>query len=288
MNATYSTEPAKGGKGMSDSPHAALITGGSRGLGRAIATQMGAEGWRIGLLSRSASDLEAATMSVNAHGGACRGFRGDVLRPEELATSVEEFRIWCGPLDEFALVCCAGRFRGIGPIGTVDPKSWWLDVETAIRGTYQTIEAALPLFEEIRNASISILVGPGHNGELANGSGYATAQAGLVRLVESLAKEFKSRKLPIYAVNPGLAPTPMIQHLLESGEGRQWLPRFTEAFAEGKEVGPEVVAEMVAWLSRSRPAELSGRVVSAMVTPEILEMRLPSITKAGAGLLRLT
>jgi hypothetical protein len=82
-------------------------------------------------------------------------------------------------------------------------------------------------------------------------------------------------------------PTALVQHLLDSPEGRRWLPRFTEAFAEGKEVGPEVAAEMVGWLVERRPEELSGRVVAAPISPEVLETRLAAIAEDDRNRLRL-
>ncbi len=143
------------------------------------------------------------------------------------------------------------------------------------------------MLRQSKNASISVLVGPGHATELAFASGYAMAQAGLVRLVECLDRELRADGISTYAVNPGLVPTSLVLHLLDSPEGRRWLPSFTEAFAEGKEVGPEVVAEMVGWLANERPKELSGRVVPAPATPTILETRLERIQNEDLMRLRL-
>src|SRR5207253_2670561 len=136
---------------------------------------------------------------------------------------------------------------------------------------------ALPRLRESTAASILFLVGPGHNGELAAASGYAAAQAGLVRLAETLAVELARDEIAVYALNPGLVPTALMNQLLDRPEGRKWLPRFTEAFAEGKEVGPEIAAEMAAWLLEERPMALSGRVVAALIGPEVLATRLDRI-----------
>lgn len=65
------------------------------------------------------------------------------------------------------------------------------------------------------------------------------------------------------------------------------MPGVTEAFAEGKEVSPEVVAEMVLWLAEVRPMELSGRVVPSPATPAILETRLHRIESEDLLRLRL-
>ncbi|MBX6311368.1 MAG: SDR family oxidoreductase, partial [Isosphaeraceae bacterium] len=242
-------------------------------------------GCAVGVLARTGSEVEETAAAIIEGGGAARAFVADVLEPAALDRSVGRFQEWAGRID--ALICAAGRLRGIGPIGAVDPESWWLDLETSVRGAAWTIRAALPALRQSDGASIALLIGPGYNGELAHASGYGAAQAALVRLAESLDHEFQGVGIRVYAVHPGLVPTALIRHLLESPEGRRWLPRFTEAFSEGREVGPEPVAEMVAWLVRRRPRELSGRVVSALLAPEVLETRLARIEAEDLGRLRL-
>jgi NAD(P)-dependent dehydrogenase (short-subunit alcohol dehydrogenase family) len=263
--------------------NAALVTGGGRGLGRAIASQLAGSGAKVGILARTASEIEATAASILEDGGQAKGFVADVLDPASLKRAFARFAEWAGGLD--SLVCAAGRLRGIGPMASVEPDEWWLDVETTLRGVPRTIREAVPMLRQSSNASVSVLVGPGHATELAFASGYAMAQAGLVRLVECLDRELRPEGIAVYAVNPGLVPTSLILHILDSPEGRCWLPGFTEAFAEGKEVGPEIVAEMVTWLAETRPMELSGRVVPAPATPTILETRLGRIQ--GEDLLRL-
>ena len=146
---------------------------------------------------------------------------------------------------------------------------------------------ALPRLRESDRASISVLVGPGHEGPLPFATGYGCAQAALVRLVESLGQELRPEKVPVYAVNPGLVPTGVVRGLIDTHEGRRWLPQFNEAFAEGKEVDTSVAAEMVAWLIDRRPAELNGRVVAALLAPAILETRLHTIAAHDRNVLRL-
>ena len=268
---------------MENGDRSTLITGGGRGLGRAIALGLSRPGARIGLVARTAGELEETAEAVRELGGEARGFVADVL-DTTLKRAIDRFADWTGGLD--TLVCAAGRLRGIGPLGGAD-EGWWGDVETALRGVPRSIFLAWPLLRRSSSATISVLVGPGHASEFAFAAGYAAAQAGLVRLVEGLATELKPDGIRIYAVNPGLVPTAMIQHLLESPEGRRWLPGITEAFAEGKEVDAEVIASMVAWLAEARPVELSGRVVPALATPEILETRLARIQAEDLLKLRL-
>jgi NAD(P)-dependent dehydrogenase (short-subunit alcohol dehydrogenase family) len=264
---------------------AALVAGGGRGLGRAIAERLAQEGMAVGVLARTAAEVEETAQALREAGCPAEPFVADVLDPAGLSRSVGRFRDWAGRCD--ALVYAAGRLRAIGPMGASEDDSWWLDLATSVRGCQATIRALLPDLRRSPSGSISVLVGPGHNGPLPFASGYGAAQAALVRLIESWDREFRKDGLPIYAVHPGLVPTALVRHLLDDPEARRWLPQFTEAFAEGKEIGPEVVAEMVCWLCRHRPIELSGRVVAAPLSPSIYETRLERISQEDLGKLRL-
>src|SRR3954447_14516591 len=204
----------------------ALVTGGGRGLGRAIAERLAGSGRKVGLIARSADEVEATARAIRDEGGEAMGFAADVLDESALRRAVGRFGEWSGGGCD-TLACAAGRFRGIGAIGAVSPDDWWGDVETALRGTHNTIREALPLLRRSDAATVAVLVGPGHNGELAFGSGYAVAQAGLVRMVECLDREFRPDGPAIYAVNPGLVPTALTHHLLSDPEARRRLPRFT-------------------------------------------------------------
>jgi NAD(P)-dependent dehydrogenase (short-subunit alcohol dehydrogenase family) len=263
-----------------------LITGGSRGLGRAIAGHLAERGAAVGLIARQPDDLRDAAGSIEEAGGRACAAACDVRDRAALEVAVGRIAAALDGLD--ALVCAAGQLRGIGPMAIRESENWWEDVEIAVRGGHQAIRAALPWLRESGRASISVLVGPGHEGPLPFAAGYGCAQAALARLVESLGQELRAEGISIYAVNPGLVPTGVVRGLIDTREGRRWLPRFNEAFAEGKEVAPSVVAEMVAWLVDRRPPQLNGRVVAAMLAPDVLETRLDAIAGADRNVLRLS
>jgi NAD(P)-dependent dehydrogenase (short-subunit alcohol dehydrogenase family) len=262
-----------------------LITGGGRGLGAAIGRRLAADGMFVGLLARTASELEATVAEIAESGGHAVPLVCDVLDSSALEETVARFRSNAGGIE--AVVCAAGGIEAIGPLRLVDIEDWARDVETAVIGTARTIRATLPDLTASERASISVLVGPGHNQGLKHATGYAAAQAALVRLVESLGQELAPEAIRVYAVNPGLAPSRMTRRLIDTPEGRRWLPQFVEAFAEGKEVSPSVVAEMIRWLIVRRPAELNGRVVASLADPEFLETRLRRILDEDLSILRL-
>jgi NAD(P)-dependent dehydrogenase (short-subunit alcohol dehydrogenase family) len=270
---------------MSVSGRLVLVTGGGRGLGRAIAARLAQEGARVGVLARTAKELELTAEAICELGGEAAAFPADVCDAVAVRGALKQFRAWAGGLDD--LVCATGRLKAVGPLATVDPDLWWHDVETAVRGVQLCVREAVPLLGLSAAPTITVLVGPGHNSGLPFATGYAAAQSALVRLVESLARELAADRVAVHAVNPGLVVTDLVRGLVETAEGRRWLPQFTEALAEGKEVGPEVVAEMVRWLIDCRPPDLNGRVVAAALAPEIVETRLARIRSDNLGVLRL-
>ena len=271
---------------MNEPSHRSLVIGASGGLGRAICTRLARRGDSIGLLAREATRLQSVVDLVRDEGSLARGLSADVLDSEQVGRAVRAYGDWAGGVDH--LVFAAGRFRAIGPVDVCDPNEWRLDLETSTLGAFHCIRAVLPYLKASKRPTLSILVGPGHRKALPNGSAYSSAQAALVRLVETLSTELQPFAIPVYAVFPGIAPTPLTQHILESTEGRKWLPGFTESFAEGKEVEPEVVGEMIQWLTDRRPTELSGRVVFAPVPPDLLETRLKVIQREDRHRLRLS
>ena len=167
------------------SPMRSLVIGGTGGLGRAIAARLASRGDWVGVLGRDRERMKGVRALIEEAGGTCRRLFADVLDPGELAAAFSDFVGWAGGLD--CLVFAAGRFRSVGPLVQADPGEWTLDLRTSLVGVLNTVQAAAGPLARSDRASLSILVGPGSQGPLPNGSAFSTAQAGLVRLVETLA-----------------------------------------------------------------------------------------------------
>jgi NAD(P)-dependent dehydrogenase (short-subunit alcohol dehydrogenase family) len=276
---------------------AVFVTGGSNGLGLKTAEILARHGWNVALFARDAARLAAAaeTILADTPNASVRTYAGDVRDFETLQQAVAAFASAHGRLD--AVVHAAGRMHAIGPVAQVDPRTWREDLDVSLTGAFHLAKAASPWLEACETgAAFVTFAGPGHHQGLGFASGYAAAQAGLVRFVENLAAErvWPSPAGPspkgfvgYYAVFPAVTPTGLMDYVLGSTDGRKWLPRFTEMFGEGKEVEPHVPAGMAAWLCQRKPPELSGRVVSGMLDPELTEIRLAILGDGDKGRLRL-
>src|SRR5690606_11232675 len=120
----------------------ALVTGASRGIGRAIALEQAREGARIALLARSGAEIEAVAAEIVAAGGSARAWAGDVLDLAAMMRLVHAIETELGAIT--LVTNNAASFRAIGPIWKVDPDAWWQDVETNLRGPFNVSRAVLP------------------------------------------------------------------------------------------------------------------------------------------------
>ena len=120
----------------------AIVTGGSRGIGLAIATALAAEGVAVALVARSRETVEAAARNILATGARAIALSADVTDQGAVAWIVEETVRQLGPVD--LLVNDAGLAAALGPVWDVDPEVWWRDVTTNLRGSFLCARAVLP------------------------------------------------------------------------------------------------------------------------------------------------
>ena len=126
----------------------ALVTGGGRGIGRAIGEALAAAGARVALAARSGDELAEAVGAVEAAGGVARGWRLDVTDLGAVAGVVEEAEAALGPVT--LLVNNAGTAQEPGPLWEADPGDWWRDLEVHVRGAFNCCRAVLPGMVERR------------------------------------------------------------------------------------------------------------------------------------------
>ena len=239
----------------------AIVTGASRGIGRAIAEGQAREGAKVALLARSRDEIEAVAAAINAAGGTARAFTVDVL---DLA-AVE--RVVTGVEAAFGGVTLltnnAAAFRAIGPIWTVDPGEWWQDVETNLRGPFNCSRAVLPGMLDRRRGRIINLAGGGAATSFPNGSGYGTSKAGLLRFTESVSDTLAGTGVMMFAMDPGLVHTSMTDYQLASAAGQKYLAGIQGLFDRHIDVPPTRAAELSVEIGSGRFDRLAGRMLMA-------------------------
>ena len=227
----------------------ALVTGSTRGIGRAIAETLSACGARVAVVGRDRSKAEEAAAAVSPE---ARGFSCDVADPASVTALVEEVEKGMGSVD--VLVNNAGLTRD-NILFRIRDDDWDAVLDANLRGAFVAIRAASRGMMKRRWGriiNIASVVGLIGNKGQAN---YAASKAGLIGLTKSVAKELASRNILANAVAPGFIETDMTAAMTDEAR--------TALFAQiplGRLGTPADVAGTVAFLASEYAAYVTGQV----------------------------
>jgi 3-oxoacyl-[acyl-carrier protein] reductase len=226
----------------------ALVTGGSRGIGAAIARAIAADGWPVAVNYRSGAQEAAATVaSIEARGGRAVALAGDVGDPAVPAMLLEATTAaFGGPV--LVLVNNAG-VRADGLALSLSDEDWRIVLETNLGSTYRLTRSALRAMIRARFGrviNIASVVGPRANAGQAN---YAASKAAVIAFTKTAAVEVARRGVTINAVAPGLIATDMTEEVPEE---------FREKVPAQRAGTPEEVAAAVAFLASEGAGYITG------------------------------
>jgi 3-oxoacyl-[acyl-carrier protein] reductase len=236
----------------------AVITGASRGIGRALAVRLAGSGAAVAGVARPGNDLD----SLAEEAGAARvlALAADVTSPEQVDGVFGTVRERLGA--PTLVVTCAGTAGALGPAWTADPANWWRAVGVDLLGTMITAGSAIRMMRPAGSGRIVTVYGNLGDRQRGNVSAFAVAKAGIARLTESLACELEGSGVRVFAMHPGFVRTPMTEMLAWSEQGRAWLPDFGPG-AEARWGDGGAAAELVAAIASGAADELTGRLLWA-------------------------
>ena len=192
----------------------AVVTGGSRGIGRAISVRLGRMGCYVWINYVSRSEAAEETLElVRQAGGDGQAVQFDVADFDQVQSAFKSIVAESGSID--ILVNNAGITRD-GLVAMMKESDWDAVLDTNLKGAFSCAKAAFrPMMKKRwgRIVNISSIIGFSGNGGQVN---YTAAKAGMVGLTKSLAREFASRKITVNCVAPGYIVTEMTQELDES------------------------------------------------------------------------
>lgn len=232
----------------------ALVTGGSRGIGFAVAQALAQRGYAVGLVARDADALAAAIERLPGNGHTAHAF------------DVSDEQAWAAlePGELHGLVCAAAVLEPIGALGAFELGAFRRTLEINVCGTLFAVHRCLPALQASGGAVVTFS-GGGGTGPMPRFDAYAASKAAVVRLSENLAIELAP--LPVNCVAPGFVATGMHEATLTAGPsaaGEEYYERTRRELREGG-VPPAEAAELVCTLLED--PRCTGKLISAQWDP---------------------
>ena len=185
-----------------------VVTGAGRGIGRAVAEALAAEGARVAICARGVAELEAAAAQLRAAGADVLALPCDVAREGEVARFADAVRARLG--DPEVLVNNAGIVRR-GRLDEQDPLDWQAVLDVNLTGTYHVTRAFLPAMRVARRGRIINLSSISGRQGTASLSAYCAAKHAVVGLTRALAEELRDEGVQVNAICPGSVDTRMLE-----------------------------------------------------------------------------
>jgi len=238
---------------MSFAGKVAVITGGARGIGRAIATELAAGGAKLALVDVLLDVAETTAAEFRAQGIDAAAFAANVASAEDVNRMCDEVLAHFGQMD--ILINNAGITRD-NLIMRMKEADWDAVIAVNLKGTFNCIKAATrPMMKARfgRIVNIASVVGVMGNAGQAN---YSASKAGVIGLTKTAAKELASRNITVNAVAPGYIQTDMTQKVTDAAR-----EAFMTNIPLARAGQPEDVAKAVKFLCSEDAAYITGQVL---------------------------
>jgi NAD(P)-dependent dehydrogenase (short-subunit alcohol dehydrogenase family) len=240
----------------------ALVTGGGRGFGRAIALRLAAEGVAVTVTARTQAELDQTVSEIESGGGSGFAVSGDVTRPGDVARIVNGATERFGPVT--LLINNAGIPGPFAPTWVADPAEWWYAQEVHIRAPFMFIREVLPSMIERRKGRIIVVSAIGSYRVDHSMSAYCLGKTAQNRLIQLTAAEVGEFGVSAFAIDPGFVITELAEITMRDPGAQRWRPEMIQRLKERKAEPDsyrdlERCAQRVVDLASGRYDGLSGR-----------------------------
>jgi 2-hydroxycyclohexanecarboxyl-CoA dehydrogenase len=235
----------------------ALVTGGARGIGRAIATALAEDGRAVAVADLLADEARTTAGELGAEAIAVEL---DVTDSDSVAAAVERVRSELGPVE--VLVNCAG-WDELRPFLDTDEQFWDRVIDINFKGALRTTKAVLPAMVDAGwGRIVNIASDAGRVGSSME-SVYSGAKGGLIAFTKTVAREVARSGVTANSVCPGPTRTPLLEGMAGAGESGEKLVAGLERAVPMRRLGePGDVAAAVAFLASDRAGYITGQTLS--------------------------
>jgi glucose 1-dehydrogenase len=241
----------------------AVITGSSRGLGFAMAEAFAAEGAAVIISARTEAAVEAAVRQLRQAGYPASGMAVDVTNPDQVECLARLAQTEFGGLDIW--VNNAGVGAPYGPTLDITPDRFQAVIQTNITGTYNGSYTAMRRFLPQGSGKLINLIGRGAKSPVPLQNAYTSSKAWVLSFTTALSKEYQGSGVDIFAYNPGLVITDMLNNM-EAIQGFGSQASVLETVMRLWANPPAVPAQKAAWLASSASDGKNGMVMD-ILTP---------------------
>ena len=237
----------------------AIVTGGARGLGRAVAEVMASAGANVVVASRNAPELDEVVKRISSRGGRALAYAADVADERQVQELVVSTERWVGPAT--ILVNSAGVVDPMAPLARTDATSWLRHIAVNVGGVYLCSRAVLPGMIERGYGRVVNISSSAARRASAGWTAYCAGKAAVDHLTRALALELEETGVTACAFYPGYMATAMQERIRRTrAEDFPRVEEFRELERAGKLRDPHDPARAVAYLASVQSAR-NGQIV---------------------------
>jgi NAD(P)-dependent dehydrogenase (short-subunit alcohol dehydrogenase family) len=231
----------------------AIVTGGSRGIGRAVALAFARDGARVAITAVQDRDaLETTEREITALGGGCVAMMADVARRGDIDKLVQTIVARWGRID--VLVNNAGILR-LAPLENITEEHWDKTLGVHLKGTFNCTQAVIPIMKQQKRGKIINIAAPSALRGSYGVADYAAAKGGIVALTKNAANELKAHNIQVNCISP-VADTRMTEELTKFRREQLGI-----AQRDREVVAPEAIAPAFLFFATSDSDYVSGQLL---------------------------